>query len=55
MGDSIPEGRERGMEWMKTIPKIREAEGNKKSIPKIRKREGNEKTHSHSPFWERGS
>ena len=33
----------------KSIPKIREREGNeKKSIPKIREREGNEKIHSQS-------
>ena len=38
-----------GREWKKSIPKIREREGNeKKSIPEIREREGNEKIHSQS-------
>ena len=32
----------------KSIPEIREREGNEKSIPEIREREGNEKIHSHN-------
>ena len=38
-----------GRELKKSIPKIREREGNeKKNIPKIREREENEKIHSHN-------
>ena len=46
---SIPTIREREGNEKKTIPIIREREGNeKKSIPEIREREGNEKIHSHN-------